>query len=92
MASLADEAVWAPLGSLFGCAIRFEDIVVNMLPSIVALFLSPLVISDYFRQPIYVRNSPLLWLKLVRLDTSLSCADQPQLTQLAGGRCLPHCS
>ncbi|KAJ6782801.1 hypothetical protein PWT90_09671 [Aphanocladium album] len=65
MHSPVDEALWRPLGSVFGFTLGFEDVVLNMLPSIVALFLSPLVISDYFRESaLYVRNSPLLWLKL----------------------------
>lgn len=66
MSSPADEALWRPLGSIFGFTLGFDDIVLNMLPSVMALFLSPLVISDYFKESaIYVRNSPLLWLKLV---------------------------
>ncbi|KAJ3498408.1 hypothetical protein NLG97_g1156 [Lecanicillium saksenae] len=73
MHSPIDEASWRPLGSIFGFTLGFEDVVLNMLPSVVALFLSPLIISDYFKDAaVHVRNSPLLWLKLTGAASLIS--------------------
>lgn len=65
MASTADRAFWPPIQALFDFTLLFEDTILKILPSGLAVVLSPAVVGYYFRQPVYVQHSPLLWLKLV---------------------------
>lgn len=80
MGSLAEHALRPHAASLFDMAPKFEDAVLNVLPSAVALFLSPLLLLQCLKQSVHVRNSPLLWLKLVRNDPRLTI----MLAQLTG--------
>ncbi|KAJ6783934.1 hypothetical protein PWT90_02117 [Aphanocladium album] len=62
--SAADQRFWAPQLAIFDFSLTFEQVIMEILPSAVVIFLSPLVYFHYRKQPVHVRSSPLLWAKM----------------------------
>lgn len=61
----ADRNFWDPLHDIFDFSLKFEEIILEIVPSIIGLVLF-LVFANRFRlQPVYIRTSPLLSAKLV---------------------------
>lgn len=61
----SDSVLWPPLRGLYDVTLKFEETFANILPSAAIAALSPVILFHYARQPVYVRHSPLLWIKLV---------------------------
>lgn len=56
---------WRFVAAMFDFTLKFEDLTLNTLPSTCWMILTPFVLYYYIQQPLYIRESPLLWLKLV---------------------------
>lgn len=62
----ADSAFWDPLVYLFDFTLRFEEIILQLMPSALAIGACLIWYNHYRHEPVYVRSSPLLWAKIVR--------------------------
>lgn len=68
----ADNAFWPPLPGISDLTLKFEETVLELTPSSLIIALSPVVIAQNLQQPVQVRRSPLLWIKLVSLSPLLT--------------------
>lgn len=60
-----DRSSWAPIAAIFDFTLKFEQVVLGIAPSASFTALAPFVFFYYSHEPLYVRWSLLLWLKLV---------------------------
>lgn len=77
----ADSLFWDPLVYLFDFTLRFEEIILQLIPSALAISASIAWYSHYRHEPAYIRRSPLLWAKLVS-GISLFCRSFFYLTYI----------
>lgn len=61
----ADNAFWPLLPNVLDLTLKFEETVLDLTPSSLVIALTPIVIGQHLQQPVQVRRSPLLWIKLV---------------------------
>ncbi|OAR02281.1 hypothetical protein LLEC1_06609 [Akanthomyces lecanii] len=64
MALPMDSSFWPSTFPLFDFSLRFEESILEILPSSCFIFFGSATCLYYLQQPIYVRKSALLWLKL----------------------------
>ncbi|KAJ6790277.1 hypothetical protein PWT90_07508 [Aphanocladium album] len=69
----ADGHFWDPVLKLFDFTLAFEEIILQLVPSCLAIFISPLFITHYQNEPAYVRQSPLLWAKVITSAALAGC-------------------
>ncbi|OAA75848.1 ABC multidrug transporter [Akanthomyces lecanii RCEF 1005] len=62
-----DQPFWAPIMGIFDFTLKFEESILQILPSGLVIAMLPFAIFHYWNQPVYVRSSPLLWVKLIVL-------------------------
>ncbi|KAJ6783564.1 hypothetical protein PWT90_09493 [Aphanocladium album] len=60
----ADSVFWGPLVHLFDFTLRFEEIILQLVPSALAICASIAWYSHYRHEPAHIRRSPLLWAKM----------------------------
>ncbi|OAA71004.1 ABC transporter, transmembrane domain, type 1 [Akanthomyces lecanii RCEF 1005] len=60
-----DQSLWPPLKAIYDLTLTFENTVLGILPDGILLLLSPVVLLHYLNKPVHVRQSPLLWIKLI---------------------------
>ncbi|TQV92257.1 ABC multidrug transporter [Cordyceps javanica] len=65
-----EQPFWAPIARIFDFTLKFEETILQILPSRVVIAILPAAMFYYWRQPVYVRGSPLLWAK-VSVSTAL---------------------
>lgn len=65
MALPQDGSIWPSGFPIFDFTLKFEETILEMLPSSGFLFFGSAAYIYYRQQPVYIRHSPLLWLKLV---------------------------
>ncbi|KAJ3494640.1 hypothetical protein NLG97_g3948 [Lecanicillium saksenae] len=63
-----DNAFWPPLQSLYDVTLKFEETISSTLSTVAIVVLSPVIVFHYLKEPIYVRHSSLLWVKLQLLS------------------------
>ncbi|EGX92389.1 ABC multidrug transporter, putative [Cordyceps militaris CM01] len=62
----ADSAFWGRLpGRVGDLTLKFQESVLDLAPSCLLLVLAPVAAISYLQQPVHVRRSPLLWIKLI---------------------------
>ncbi|KAJ3490638.1 hypothetical protein NLG97_g5745 [Lecanicillium saksenae] len=63
----ADQWFWPSefLASIWDFSLNFEDFVLDILPAASWTILTPLIHYYYINQPVYIRRSAVLWLKLL---------------------------
>ncbi|OAR01944.1 hypothetical protein LLEC1_02922 [Akanthomyces lecanii] len=61
----ADSLFWDPLVSLFDFTLRFEEIILQLIPSALAIGACSVWYNRYRHEPVYIRSSPLLWAKII---------------------------
>ncbi len=60
-----DQPFWAPVMGINDFTLKFEESILQILPSGLVIAMLPVAMFHYWKQPVYVRSSPLLWVKLV---------------------------
>ncbi|KAJ3492948.1 hypothetical protein NLG97_g5041 [Lecanicillium saksenae] len=60
----ADSLFWDPLMAIFDFTLRFEEIILQLMPSALAIGACIVWYNHYRHEPVYVRSSPLLWAKI----------------------------
>ncbi|TQV97095.1 ABC multidrug transporter [Cordyceps javanica] len=60
----ADRNFWDPLLSVFDFSLKFEQVILEIVPSIIGILLFLVLVNRYRLKPVYIRTSPLLWIKL----------------------------
>lgn len=61
----ADRNFWDPLLDVFDFSLKFEEVILEIIPSIIGIILFLVFANRYRLEPVYIRTSPLLWIKLV---------------------------
>ncbi|KAJ4151579.1 hypothetical protein LMH87_012269 [Akanthomyces muscarius] len=69
----ADRNFWDPLEGIFDFSLKFEEAVLQLIPSGISLAFFPIFAYRYRHDPIYVRSSPLLWAKLLISAVIVAC-------------------
>lgn len=64
-----DSQVWVSGFKIFDFTLKFEESFLEILPNASFLFFGSASYLYYQLQPVFVRYSPLLWIKLVRPNT-----------------------
>ncbi|KAJ4158434.1 uncharacterized protein LMH87_008960 [Akanthomyces muscarius] len=72
----ADQLLWPQrfLASIWDFSLKFEDVVLDVLPAAFWTISTPFIHYYYFNKPVHIRRSPLLWLKLI-LSALLLCSE-----------------
>ncbi|KAJ3490415.1 hypothetical protein NLG97_g5784 [Lecanicillium saksenae] len=60
-----DSHFWDPVLEYFDFTLAFEETILQLVPSCLSLLITPLFLLHYQHEPVYVRQSPLLWAKVV---------------------------
>lgn len=68
----ADSNFWDPLHDIFDFSLKFEEVILEIVPSIIGLILFLVFAHRYRLQPVYIRTSPLLSAKLVSHTQSIN--------------------
>ncbi len=63
----ADDSFGPQLGDHFDFTVRFEHILMSILPSVLFILVAPVFVRRYFKWPAYTDWDALLGAKLVRL-------------------------
>lgn len=67
MPKLAEDShFWDSILIFFDFTLKFEEIILQLVPSSVAVLISPAFLTHYQNEPVYVRSNVLLWAKVVR--------------------------
>ncbi|KAJ6779421.1 hypothetical protein PWT90_03877 [Aphanocladium album] len=74
----ADQALWPPQKAVPDLTLTFENVFFDLIPSGILIMLSPVLLFHYARKPVYVRPSPLLWLKVITA-VALVCTELASL-------------
>ncbi|OAR05900.1 hypothetical protein LLEC1_02682 [Akanthomyces lecanii] len=61
----ADDAFLGKLRGISDFTLKFEETVLDLSPSCLLIVLAPVAAIYYLQQPVHVRRSPLLWIKLL---------------------------
>lgn len=61
----ADGVFWQELPGVSDFSLHFEETILDLAPSCLLIVLAPVAAIYYLQQPVQVRRSPLLWIKLV---------------------------
>ncbi|KAJ3490883.1 hypothetical protein NLG97_g5700 [Lecanicillium saksenae] len=69
----ADRNFWGPLGDLFDLSLTFEEVVMKLIPSGIAVLLLPIFVYRLYNYSILVRCSSLLWAKLGICAAIVAC-------------------
>ncbi|OAA80139.1 ABC multidrug transporter [Akanthomyces lecanii RCEF 1005] len=69
----ADRNFWDPLEGIFDFSLKFEEAVLQLIPSGISLAFFPFFAYRCRHDPIYVRSSPLLWAKLLLSAVIVAC-------------------
>ncbi|KAJ6779367.1 hypothetical protein PWT90_04032 [Aphanocladium album] len=72
--SAEDQAFWPStfVGSVFDFTLKFQDLVLGIVPGSCWMALTPIILFYYIKKPIYVRHSNILWLKMM-LAATIAC-------------------
>lgn len=66
--SMDDESFWPESFPIFDFTLKFEETILQILPSGSFVFFASALILYYYQRPVRIHRSGLLWLKLVSLD------------------------
>ncbi|KAJ4145421.1 hypothetical protein LMH87_004273 [Akanthomyces muscarius] len=61
----ADGVFWQELPGVSDFSLHFEETILDLAPSCLLIVLAPVAAIYYLQQPVQVRRSPLLWIKLI---------------------------
>ena len=67
-----DRAFGPRFPNSFDFTLRFEHIILAIVPSLVFMLLALCYLRYYFRQPVYTRNGGLKWVEVVRFTLVLA--------------------
>ncbi|XWX02281.1 hypothetical protein V2A60_010317 [Cordyceps javanica] len=60
----SDHLFWDPLVYIFDFTLRFEEIILQLIPSVLAIGACVVWYNHYRHEPVYIRSSALLWAKV----------------------------
>ncbi|KAJ6789065.1 hypothetical protein PWT90_00367 [Aphanocladium album] len=61
----SDQAFWPPVRAIFDLTLRFEESILNLIPSSIIIASAPVLVIHYRKNPAYVQHAgALLWAKL----------------------------
>lgn len=80
----ADNAFGPRTGSSFDFTLKFDDTVLNILPSVIMICATPVFIAYYRKQKQVILVSALLWCKLV---SSVECNSVERYLTISIGCC-----
>lgn len=74
-----DNFFWPSVFQILDFTLKFEETILEIVPTSIFLLIGALVYLHYRQQPTYIRDGPLLFLKIVS-DGMSSCLHGSELT------------